>query len=314
MPFQQFFLRSSSGQPPRWWWRPVAFLILAFATELAIMEGLPLLLPELAWWQLAALDAGLLTLILAVPAWLLFVVPLERSARARGRLLHRLLSIQEEEQERIARDLHDGIGQSLTALLMRLRLLQAEPVPPAVAGQLEALREIVSSTVDELRRMVREGRPPVLGDLGLQPALQQRLTCFAEGAAFAITFNWQLPPASRPPADVETAVYRIVGEAVTNAAKHAEAGQVQITIDRVAGGVRARVSDDGRGFSRQAAATSDRQSFGILGMRERAAAMGGSLRVESQPGRGTIVEAIIPCDCAGFSSLCCLGGEESADG
>lgn len=162
--------------------------------------------------------------------------------------------------------------------------------------------------------MVREGRPPVLGDLGLQPALQQRLTCFAEGAAFAITFDWQLPPGSRPPADVETAVYRIVGEAVTNAAKHAEASRVQVTIDRVAGGVRARVSDDGRGFSRQAAATSDRQSFGILGMRERAAAMGGSLRVESQPGRGTTVEAIIPCDCAGFSSLCCLGGEESADG
>lgn len=101
----------------------MVFLLLAFATELAIMEGLPLLLPELAWWQLAALDAGLLTLILAVPAWLLFVVPLQRSVRARGRLLHRLLSIQEEEQERIARDLHDGIGQSLTALFMRLRLL-----------------------------------------------------------------------------------------------------------------------------------------------------------------------------------------------
>lgn len=123
MPFRLPFFRSAPGQPPYWWWRPVVFLLLAFATELAIMEGLPLLLPELAWWQLAALDAGLLTLILAVPAWLLFVVPLQRSVRARGRLLHRLLSIQEEEQERIARDLHDGIGQSLTALFMRLRLL-----------------------------------------------------------------------------------------------------------------------------------------------------------------------------------------------
>lgn len=292
----------------------MAFLLLAFATELAIMQGLPLLLPELAWWQLAALDAGLLTLILAVPAWLLFVVPLERSLTARGRLLHRLLSIQEEEQERIARDLHDGIGQSLTALLMRLRLLQAESVPPAVEGQLEALREIVSSTVDELRRMVREGRPPVLGDLGLQPALQQRLTSFAESAAVGITFGWQLPAGSRPPADVETAVYRIVGEAVTNVAKHAEATGVQVTIDRVADGVRARVVDDGRGFSQQAAAPPDRQSFGILGMRERAAALGGSLRIDSQPGRGTTVEVIIPCASGGASVRCCLGCEEFADG
>lgn len=288
----------------------MVFLLIAFATELAIMQGLPVVFPDLAWWHLAAVDAALLTIILAVPAWLIFLVPLERSSRARGRLLQRLLSIQEEEQERIARDLHDGIGQSLTALLMRLKLLESEPVPPAVESQLATLREIVTSTVAELRRMVREGRPPALADLGLQPALQQQLTSFAEGAPFGITLDWQLPVGSRPPASVETAVYRIVGEAVTNAAKYAEASQVRVTIDRVADGVRARVADNGGGFSRRATTPDDRQSFGILGMRERAAALGGSLRIESQPGRGSTVEVIIPCDCGGFSSRCCRVDDE----
>lgn len=314
MNFHLPFFRSTPDQPARWWWRPLVFLLLAFVTELAIMEGLPLLLPELPWWQLAALDAGLLTLILASPAWLLFVVPLERLSTGRGRLLHRVLSIQEEEQERISRDLHDGIGQSLTVMLMRLRLIQAEPLPPEVERQLAELREIVGTTVDELRRMVREGRPPVLGDLGLQPALEQRFAAFARDADFSVSLDWQLPDGSRPPAAVETAVYRIVGEAVTNAAKHAEATSVQVTIDRCAAGVRARIVDDGRGFIRRTTASADRQTFGILGMRERATALGGSLRIESQPGRGTAVEVIVPCECTADNARCCRGFEESADG
>ena len=306
--------RSSPDQPSRWWWRPFVFLALAFVTELAIMQGLPLLLPQLPWWQLAALDAGLLTVLLAAPAWLLFVVPLERLSTARGRLLHRMLSIQEEEQERITRDLHDGIGQSLTAMLMQLRLMQSEPLPPTVDRQLVDLRTLVGSTVEELRRMVREGRPPVLSDLGLQPALQQRFASFVGNDDFSIRFDWRLPEASRLPPAVETAIYRIVGEAVTNAAKHAGASTVQVMISRCVAGVQAQIVDDGRGFVGRPNAAADRQSFGILGMRERASALGGSLRIESQPGRGTTVEVIIPCDGAGHSSLCCLGGEESADG
>ena len=304
---------SSPDQPARWWWRPLVFLALAFATELAIMQGLPLLLPQLPWWQLAALDAGLLTVLLVGPAWLLFVVPLERLSTARGRLLHRVLSIQEEEQERITRDLHDGIGQSLTAILMRLRLLQAEPLPEPVEQQLADLRELVGTTVEELRRMVREGRPPVLSDLGLKPALQQRFAAFAANDDFSISFDWQLPEASRLPPAVETAIYRIVGEAVTNAAKHADGTSVQVTIDYCDAGVRAQVVDDGRGFTGRTNPGADRQSFGILGMRERAAALGGGLRIISQPHRGTAVEVTIPCECTAANRLCDRGLEESVN-
>lgn len=278
------------------------------------MQGLPLLLPQLPWWQLAALDAGLLTVLLAAPAWLLFVVPLERLSTARGRLLHRVLSIQEDEQERISRDLHDGIGQSLTAMLMQLRLMQAEPLPPTVDRQLVDLRMLVGSTVEELRRMVREGRPPVLSDLGLQPALQQRFASFGGDDGFSISFEWRLPDGCRLPHAVETAIYRIVGEAVTNAAKHAGASNVQVMISRCVAGVRAQIVDDGRGFVGRPNAAANRQSFGILGMRERASALGGSLKIESQPGRGTTAEAIIPCDFAGDGSRCRPRGEESADG
>jgi len=248
------------------------------------------------------------------PAWLLFVVPLERLSTARGRLLHRLLSIQEEEQERISRDLHDGIGQSLTAILMRLRLLQSEPLPATVEQQLADLRGLVGSTVDELRRMVREGRPPVLSDLGLQPALRQRFAAFAANDDFSISFDWQLPEASRLQPAAETAIYRIVGEAVTNAAKHADATTVRVTIDRCAAGVRAQVVDDGRGFVGRSNAAADRQSFGILGMRERAAALGGGLRITSQPNRGTAVEVTIPCEWTAPNPLCFRDFEESVNG
>lgn len=313
MTFFPFPLRSSPGQPARWWWRPVAFLVLAFATELAIMEGLPVLFPQLPWWQVAALDAGLLTLLLAGPAWLLFMVPLIRLSTARGRLLHRVLSIQEEEQERIARDLHDGLGQSLTAMLMRLRLLQAEPVSADVAQQLGELREVVSGTVEELRRIVREGRPPVLGDLGLRPALQHQLAAFGTDGRFAIDLQWNLPATRRPPASVETTIYRIVGEAVTNAVKHAEATQVTVAVDCCAGGVRARIIDDGRGGAGKAKAATGRQSFGILGMRERATAVGGRLNIESPPGRGTMVEVLIPCECTESPGPCSPSVEEIGD-
>ena len=160
--------------------------------------------------------------------------------------------------------------------------------------------------------MVREGRPPVLSDLGLKPALQQRFAAFAGNDDFCISFDWQLPEASRLPPAVETAIYRIVGEAVTNAAKHADGTSVQVTIDRCAAGVRAQVVDDGRGFVRRTYAGGDRQSFGILGMRERAAALGGGLRIISQPQQGTAVEVTIPCECTIPNHPCCHGFEGSA--
>ena len=199
-------------------------------------------------------------------------------------------------------------------MLMQLRLLQSQPLPPTVDRQLADLRALVGSTVEELRRMVREGRPPVLSDLGLQPALQQRFASFACNDDFSIGFDWRLPEASRLPPAVETAIYRIVGEAVTNAAKHAKAGTVQVTIDRCTAGVRAQIVDDGRGFVGRPNAAADRQSFGILGMRERAAALGGGLRITSQPNRGTAVEVTIPCECTAPNPLCCRGFEESVNG
>jgi PAS domain S-box-containing protein len=215
----------------------------------------------------------------------------KRAAEVRARLLGRVLSAQEDERRRIARDLHDEIGQSLTSLLIGLRNLGYTPAPDAAPMRVGDLERIAVSTIDEVRRLARGLRPSVLDDLGLSAALERYAADYERGHGITVEVEAPDPSPDRLPEAVETALYRIVQEALTNTAKHAVAKAVRIVVERGPSSVQVTVEDDGCGFDDDAGSGGQ---FGLSGMRERAALLGGCLTIESGPGRGTRVVVRIP--------------------
>lgn len=278
----------------------VVFLATMFVLELGIMTVLPRLVPEGAPPLVAAvIDGAVLTAVLAPLVWFGFVRPVQRLHESRGLLLDQFLSAQEDERRRITADLHDGLGQNLTTMLLRLSVLADSATTAAVRENAAALRAIASSSLAEIRELVRETRPPALDDLGLAAALERQLADLAAATGIAATFSWPDGEGRRFTPEIETAVYRVVQEAVTNAARHAAAGRIEVVLAATPQILTATVRDDGRGFDVRAALQPARQPFGLLGMRERVAVFGGSVDVTSEPGRGTVVEARIPLAAGG---------------
>jgi signal transduction histidine kinase len=219
----------------------------------------------------------------------------KRSAEARSRLLEQVMAAQEEERRRIARDLHDEIGQSLTSLLVGLRNLGAAPTPEAAGAQAEDLRAVAAATLDEVRRLARGLRPMALDDLGLPAALERHVADFAQAHGLAVRLDTPGLGESRLPEAVETGLYRIVQEALTNVGKHAAACNVRVVVERQPGGVQALVEDDGRGFDADPRQPpGDGLHLGLSGMYERAALLGGTVGVSSRRGGGTRVVVRIP--------------------
>jgi signal transduction histidine kinase len=157
------------------------------------------------------------------------------------------------------------------------------------AAALAAVREQVVQTLHDVRRLAVELRPKALDDFGLVPALERLRDTFAEQTGMQVELVSQLR--GRLPPDVETALYRIVQEALTNVVKHARAGAVSIVLARAGGSVTALIEDDGRGFE---ADERERGGLGLLGMGERLALLDGMLKVESRPGAGTTIVAEVP--------------------
>ena len=221
----------------------------------------------------------------------------KRSAEVRARLLDQVIAAQEEEQRRIARELHDETGQSLTSLLVGLRALE-DALPAAAPARQQAadLRRIALRTLDEVSRLARGLRPGALDELGLVPALEFQATELGQVRGLAVDVQTRGLGGERLPAPVETTLYRIIQEALTNAVKHAGARTVDIVVHRQAGGVQAIVTDDGCGFEVETAlrAPGAWTHLGLHGMRERAALLGGSVTIESAPGEGTTIYARIP--------------------
>jgi signal transduction histidine kinase len=223
----------------------------------------------------------------------------ERTAEAnevRARLLKQVLSAREEEQHRIARDLHDGIGQSLTSLLLGLRAAAEAPTFEEARARLGELRSITASLLDEVRRLARGLRPSVLDDLGLAPALERYAADYTKAHGIAVDVYTPDLASSRLPAEVETALYRIAQETLTNVLKHAAAKAVSLVVRRESSGVHFTVEDDGRGFDNDALcqAPATGIGLGLLDIRERAALLNGSVTLESRPGSGTTVHVCIP--------------------
>ncbi len=212
-----------------------------------------------------------------------------------------LIRAQEEERQRIARELHDDTGQVLTLLLIRLKLLEAQPGVEEIRPQIEELRGLISGAIDQVRRLALNLRPPTIDQLGLLPALRSLVSTFSENTR--IKAKLELPREQvRLSPERALAVYRIVQEALTNAAKHAGARSVDVVVTAANGQLTATVRDDGRGFApetyagRSSRAANGGAGVGLFGMEERARLAGGSLRIQSAPGRGTSVTLQVPVD------------------
>jgi signal transduction histidine kinase len=211
----------------------------------------------------------------------------------RQQLLKKLMSAQEDERGRIARDLHDEIGQALTSLLIGLRTIVDAATPEAARARAEDLRRITAAALEEVRRLARGLRPSVLDDHGLTAALERYVADYSLSHAIEVEVEAPDLDRWRMPGEVETALYRIAQEALTNTARHAGAKRARIVVEREPGFVQLEVSDDGRGLADQEPDSGTR--LGLSGMQERAALLNGSVAVESDPGKGTRIRVRIPC-------------------
>ncbi len=223
---------------------------------------------------------------------------LRRKEARRGEFLSQVLAAQEAERKRVARELHDEVGQLLTVVLVRLRRLQDLPaLPPEIAPLLAELRDLVQRLFDEIHRIAVELRPDVLDHLGLVGAIESVLADFGRRTGLKTDFEISGLDGAAISSDVEIAVYRIVQEALSNVARHARATRVAVALERRGETLVALVEDDGCGFvvdEPPSEGTAVPSRLGIFGMRERVALVHGRLAIESQPGQGTTVFVEVP--------------------
>ncbi|MFT9474480.1 HAMP domain-containing sensor histidine kinase [Streptomyces sp. 11-1-2] len=290
-------------------WAPVTVSVPVLLTEAIILVGgLAVMLVAngtLLRWGLAPLDrlTRLMTTIdllrpgqrLPVPGAgggsevseliRTFNAMLDRLEHERATSSARALLAQEAERRRIAQELHDEVGQSMTAILLVLKRA-ADDAPEPLREDLQQAQEITRESLDEVRRLVRRLRPGVLDDLGLVSALTSLTQDFATHTGLRVVRRLDSDPTLDR--ESELVLYRVAQESLTNAARHADARQVEVSLHRVGEAVVLEIADDGRGI--EAAC----EGAGIRGMRERALLAGATLDITSTPGTGTRIRLITP--------------------
>ncbi len=205
------------------------------------------------------------------------------------------LQAAEDERRRIARELHDDTAQRLAGLLVRLRLARRTEDPERRDSLLEEAREEILASAEAVRRIARGLRPPALEDAGLATALRWHVRHQIEPADLEVEVHLDLDPVDELlDDDAKLALYRIVQEALSNVVRHASARKVQVRLVADGTEVVAEVTDDGRGFEMEGPVERLEGGLGLLGMKERATAVGGDLEIASVPGEGTRVRARIP--------------------
>jgi len=215
--------------------------------------------------------------------------------RQRTELLKRILTVQEEERSRIAHELHDHTGQELTALLYRVSVVAEAPTLEAARGELIELEKAAARALKEVRLLAFEMRPAALRDLGLAAALQHEARAFTQLYGFAVRCHVAGLGEVALDGESETAVYRIVREALMNTAHHAQANNASVLVQARNHTLVAIVEDDGVGYDADAVLAGPPETrFGLLGMTERARLIGASITFESSPGAGTTVYVEIP--------------------
>jgi len=221
---------------------------------------------------------------------------LREKERIRGLLLNKVVTAQEEERKRISHELHDQIGQLLTALLIQLQLLERDLSEPSLKDRLKVLKQLAEEISIHLHHIAWELRPPALDELGLLAALERvteewskrfNIPCEFEANG---AFNGRVEP------EVAIGVFRIVQESLTNIAKHARATHARVTVQQENGELVVTVEDNGVGFRVKDVMRhpDENKRLGLLGMMERAAMLSGKLDIESKPGKGTKVQLRIP--------------------
>ncbi|HEY3367674.1 MAG TPA: sensor histidine kinase [Symbiobacteriaceae bacterium] len=223
---------------------------------------------------------------------------LDRLIEHRQAVAAQILRAQEAERKRIARELHDETSQSLTSIIVNLTVIEqalGAVQTDETAGRVRLTKEIAQRTLDETRRLMFDLRPSVLDDLGLVPALRWFISQRVQPMGLSVAFHAD-GFESRLPDDLETALFRIVQEAITNAVKHARAKRLEVTLTRSDGRIAGVVHDDGVGFHPVHVVSKDdkERGLGLFGMQERAALVGGAVQVVSAPGRGTTVSVSVP--------------------
>jgi signal transduction histidine kinase len=223
----------------------------------------------------------------------------ERSRRMQEhlrRLSHEILHAQEEERKKISRELHDEIGQTLTAINVKLATLRKATTASTadLRKKIASTQRLVEKSMDTVHRFARQLRPPLLDDLGLIPALQSSMKEFTKRTRVPVHFT-AFAAVERLDGKKRTALYRVAQEAFNNVAKHAQATLVDVSIRRLRGVVCLEIHDNGKSFpaERTLAATKIKR-LGLLGMRERVEMVGGVFSIESAPGKGTTIRAQVP--------------------
>jgi signal transduction histidine kinase len=222
---------------------------------------------------------------------------LARQNALRGQLLERLITAQEDERKRLAREIHDELGQAMGGLALQAEVLQrlVSPDDEQAQAQLAQMKALITTTTDSMYDMILALRPSALDDLGLAAALRAH----AERALASTGIQFEMDAGEfngRLPSKMETALYRLFQEALSNAIRHANAKHIRVRLALHEGWFEGHIEDDGRGFDpndSHLTGTAPR-GLGLLGMKERAAQFGGELKIESQYGGGTRVSIRIP--------------------
>ena len=213
----------------------------------------------------------------------------ESNEREFRRLARAVARVEEDERRRLARELHDGLGQTLTALKHRLAQLGGD-IAPEARDRLDAAIALCGDALEDTRALSRLLRPPILDDLGLEPALRALARSIGESSGLSI--DVAVEPLPDLDGDLQTLVFRVAQEALNNAAKHAQAKEVILRVVARGGLLQLQVADDGRGCDPDAMLQSG--GSGLGGMRERLRLYGGALELHSAPGEGTRLRAVVP--------------------
>ena len=218
------------------------------------------------------------------------------SERRFRRISRGVLRLQEEERSRISRDLHDGIGQLLTALKIQLELLERDSAGlTEVAARIASSSELAETALAEVRQLSHVLRPQMLDELGLEPTLRWLARTFQKRTGIEVEVVFEGSSGREGP-DLETLVYRLVQEALTNVARHSGSATAKVTLRRQPAGLLVRIEDGGAGFQPEALLSSseEERGFGVRAMRDRVESVNGRFSLRSSPGKGTVVEVELP--------------------
>jgi len=225
-------------------------------------------------------------------AWL--HLKLVEKEAVRKMLLRSLVEAQEDERKRLARELHDGAGQTLTSLLVRLKTMEKKAVLPHVQNDLQTMQSLISETIEQIRTLAHQLRPAALEQFGLPLALEALVKQVSENDGLEAICQCNLN-SNEVPDELEAVLYRIAQEGITNILRHAHCSRVSLIVERNLHGVTMILDDDGVGFDPSALGMDNgKRHLGLISMRERAEILGGTLDVYTAPGKGTTIEVQVP--------------------